>query len=60
MQCLQLDKEMNSLTELKMQGTLVNLPFLGFLLSQDIFKKYLVSRQIDKLLVQDAAQSVIV
>ena len=28
MQSLQLDKEMNALTELKLQGTLVNLPFL--------------------------------
>ena len=34
MQSLQLDKEMNALTELKMQGTLVNLPFLDYLLSQ--------------------------
>ena len=41
MQSLQLDKEMNTLTELKMQGTLVNLPFLDYLLSQDIFKNVL-------------------
>ena len=41
MQGLQLDKEMNALTELKMQGTLVNLPFLDYLLSQDIFKNVL-------------------
>ena len=42
MQSLQLDKEMNPVTELKMQGTLVvNLPFLDYLLSQDIFKNVL-------------------
>ena len=36
-QSLLLDKEMNVLTELKMKGTPVNLPFLDYLLSQDIF-----------------------
>ena len=41
MQSLQLDKEVNVLTELKMQGTLVNLPFLDYLLSQGIFKNIL-------------------
>ena len=34
-------QEMNVLTELKMQGTLVNLPFLDYLLPQDIFKAVL-------------------
>ena len=41
MQSLQLGKEMNALTKLEMQGTLVNLPFLDYLLSQDIFKNVL-------------------
>ena len=46
-QSLQLDKEMNALTELKMKGTLVNLPFLNYLSSQDIFKNVLFT---DKLI----------
>ena len=41
MQSLQLDKETKALTELKMQGTLVNLPFLDYLLSEDILKNVL-------------------
>ena len=38
---------MNVPTELKMQVTLVNLPFLDYLLSQDIFKNVLIP---DKLI----------
>ena len=38
---LQLYKELNASAEFKMQGTLVNLPFLNYLLSQDIFKTVL-------------------
>ena len=46
MQSLQLDKEISTLIKLEIRGTLVNLPY---------FQKFLVSGQIDKLLVQDVA-----